>query len=237
MTDQPTHEQRAKKLLARLERPKEEKKAKRPYFIEITGSPTSGKTTTIEILDPFFRRQRFRVFIPQEGAEVIRHIPRTGHLYNASTGNYAWRTLVDASVSANYDLVIFDRCLYDACAWIDYWKNEGDLTPEEANGLKYFFRFPTWFNLIDAVFFVVTSAEEAIKRDMSVSLTQKFGNTTNPATIQKLIDVFTTRHALEMLEPEKNDRVFLIDTSKMTRREMAEFILIKTLDALEKRFE
>ncbi|MBU1178961.1 hypothetical protein KKB69_01300 [Patescibacteria group bacterium] len=108
-----TYESRAQKLLKKLKRPKTEKKVERPFFIEITGSPSSGKTTMISILDPFFRRQGFRVYTPQEGAEVIRHIPRTSHLYNVRTGLYALATLIDASVNDNYDLVIFDRCPYD----------------------------------------------------------------------------------------------------------------------------
>lgn len=33
----------------------------RPFFLEFTGSPSAGKTTTITELDKFLRRQGFRL--------------------------------------------------------------------------------------------------------------------------------------------------------------------------------
>src|SRR3989338_484322 len=81
----------------------------RPFFLEITGSPAAGKTTTITEFDKFFRRMGFRVLRPQEGAEVIRHIGRDTPLYNIRTGLYALQLLIDLSAGHQYDLVILDR--------------------------------------------------------------------------------------------------------------------------------
>ena len=81
----------------------------RPFFFEFTGSPSSGKTTCITEADKFLRRQGFRVWRPQEGAEVIRHIERTTSLYNIRTGIYALTLLMDESVGNKYDVVIFDQ--------------------------------------------------------------------------------------------------------------------------------
>jgi len=232
------YEERAIKLLEKLERPKEQKQMKRPYFIEITGSPSSGKTTIIQILDPFFRRQGFRVYTPQEGAEVIRHIPRTNHLYNVRTGLYALTTLIDASVNNNYDLVIFDRCLYDALTWINYWSAKNDLTITETKTLEGFFSFYTWLNWLDAIFFVVADPEEAAKRDREASLTDKFGTTTNPENLKKLMELFTKvyRWCRKNNYDNKNgETIFLINTTGMDRKEMAKDILEKTLSSLEKR--
>ena len=49
----------------------------RPFMIELTGSPSSGKTTTITEMYNFLRPLGFKVWRPQEGAEWIQHIPRT----------------------------------------------------------------------------------------------------------------------------------------------------------------
>lgn len=226
-------EERAIALLEKLKRPKEEKAPKRPYFIEITGPPSSGKTTIISILDPFFRRQGFRVYTPQEGAEVIRHIPRTSHLYNVRTGLYALTTLIDASVNNNYDLVIFDRCLYDAYVWMEHWYCKSEIKETERNILQEFFLFKTWLEWLDAIFFVTTSVEEAIKRDKAVSLTKKFGSTTNPQSIENLIEVFTD---LYYKCRSTHHNVFFLDTTGLTRPKMTKWVLEITLDALEKRF-
>src|SRR3989338_10083226 len=90
----------------------------RPFFIEITGTPSAGKTTTIKELDKFFRRMGFRVLCPQEGAEVIRHIERTTPLYNIRTGLYALQILIDLSHGHQYDIVIFDRCIFYSFCWM-----------------------------------------------------------------------------------------------------------------------
>ena len=86
----------------------------RPFFVEVLGSPSAGKTTVITEADKFLRHQGCRVWRPQEGAEVIRHVERTTPLYNLRTALYALTILVDQSVAHLYDVVIFDRCLYDS---------------------------------------------------------------------------------------------------------------------------
>ncbi len=117
-------ETRAKELLKLLD-PEGVRcgKLPRPFIVEITGSPVSGKTTTINILDDFFRRQKYqeqkyRVWKPLEGAEAVRDIPRTSHIYNTATAGYALEILKKHSFSAEYDLILFDRCLYDAWCWM-----------------------------------------------------------------------------------------------------------------------
>ena len=103
----------------------------RPFFIELTGTPSSGKTTVITELDKFLRRQGFRVYRPQEGAEVIRHIERTTPVYNLRTGIYALTLLLDISVGHLYDVVIFDRSIFDAYVWLMYWNEKGKLTEQQ----------------------------------------------------------------------------------------------------------
>src|SRR3989344_3657761 len=93
----------------------------RPFFVEFLGSPSAGKTTAITEMDKFLRRMGFRVLRPQEGAEVIRHIPRTTPLYNIRTGLYALSLLIDESYGHLYDIIIFDRCVFDAYCWMMYW--------------------------------------------------------------------------------------------------------------------
>lgn len=232
MEKETTNEIRAQKLLKKLKRtPKKE--VERPFFIEITGSPDSGKTTMAKILDPFFRRQGFTIYKPLEGAEEVRIIERNTHLYNATTATYALYKLMRCSTDSRLDLVIFDRCLADAHTWMNYWIEKRDISTAQAKILQNFFYFPTWFNMLDAIFIVVTTPEEAIKRDREESLTQKFGETTNPESVTKLIQLF--KNSYEELS-KKRENIFLLDTTKLSKLEMTEIVLKKTLSALEKRF-
>src|SRR5262245_36044228 len=158
-----------------------------PYALEFTGSPSAGKTTTITELDKFLRRQGMRVLRPQEGAEVIRHVSRSTPLYNIRTGIYALQQLIDLSQGHMYDVVIFDRGIFHVYCWMRYWLEKSLLSKEECATIQSFFLSRFWMNQIDVAYFMVCDPEVAMGREMRIALSSKTGETTNPATIAKLI--------------------------------------------------
>lgn len=204
----------------------------RPFFIELTGSPSSGKTTTITELDKFFRRQGFRVLRPQEGAEVIRHIPRTTPLYNIRTGLYALNMLIDESYGHLYDIIIFDRCVFDAYCWMMYWLEKRKLSPKEKNMIQSFFLSRFWTDKIDAAYFMVCDTKLAMERELRIALSQKLGETTNPKTVDTLVRRY--KNAYDILSPQY-PQLNLIDTTTMNEQEMVKNIAIKTLQILEQK--
>ena len=204
----------------------------RPFFIELTGSPSAGKTTTITELDKFFRRMGFRVLRPQEGAEVIRHIERTTPLYNIRTGLYALSLLVDESVGHRYDIVIFDRCIFDAYCWTMYWLEKGKLSGEEQDLIQNFFLSRFWTKNIDAAYFFVCDPEEAMRRELKIALSKKLGETTNPETIRVLVERY--RRAYSQLK-DRYPQLSLLDTTKMTEKRMVEMIAEQVLSTFEKK--
>lgn len=203
-----------------------------PFFIEFTGSPSSGKTTNITELDKFLRREGFRVLRPQEGAEVIRHIGRDTPLYNIRTGLYALTKLIDESHGHLYDVVIFDRCIFDAYCWMMYWVEKNKLSSEEKTLIQQFFLQRFWTDQITIAFFMICDPEIAMQREQRIALSTKLGETTNPETIRKLVERYKKAH--EELSP-LHPQIHLIDTTHMQEGEMVEMIAQKTLDAMEAR--
>jgi len=226
-------EQRAKKVLKYLKVTEryDEKHRPRPFFVEFTGSPDSGKTTTIDELYKFFKALGFKTRRPQEGAEVIQ-IPRTTPLYNIRTCDYARTQLIDQANDPECDLMIFDRCVFDAYCWMLYWRAKNLLTDEEVELYQQFFLSEFWVNKLDAVYFVVCAPEVAMKRSKAVSLTDRLGNFTNPQTIKVLVDRFQL--AYNILSP-RFPQLRIIDTSKMDKQEMVEYFANETLAAMEKK--
>lgn len=205
----------------------------RPFFIEFTGSPCAGKTTTITELDKFLRRQGFQVLRPQEGAEVIRHIPRTTPLYNLRTGLYALNILIDQSYGHLYDIVIFDRCIFDAYCWMIYWHDEKEkLTREEKEIVQSFFLSRFWTDKIDIAYFMVCEPEIAMERELRIALSQKLGETTNPKTVETLVKRY--KKSFDILSPSYK-QLSLIDTTLIDEQTMVETIATKTLDILEQK--
>ena len=205
-------------------------KIPRPIVVEITGTPDAGKTTTIKELDNSFRKIGFRVICPQEGAEEIRHIPRTTPLYNIRTGLYALQKLIDYTAGHMYDLVIFDRGIFDPYCWMMYWQEKDKLTEEERILLQQFFLLRFWVDKVDAVWFVVCDAEEALRRNQRIALTTRLGETTNPQTIKILIDRYLS--AYNQLKPQF-PQLNLLDTTKLDEKTMIETVTSRTMDILE----
>ena len=234
MNNENVFERQAQKILAYLKSHLRynESFLPRPFFLEFTGSPSAGKTTTITELDKFLRRHGFRVLRPQEGAEVIRHIPRTTPLYNIRTGLYALSKLIDESYGHLYDIVIFDRCIFDAYCWMMYWKEKSKLTDKEEALIQQFFLSPFWTDKIDAAYFMVCDPEEAARRELRIALSQKLGETTSLKTIETLIARY--RLAYEILSP-KYTQLLLMDTTNINEQVMIETIAREILNIFEKK--
>ncbi|MFH1193882.1 MAG: AAA family ATPase [bacterium] len=205
----------------------------RPFFIEFAGSPSSGKTTVIGELDKFLRRHGLRVFCPQEGAQAIRHIERTTPVYSIrAIGMHSLNFLLDLSYGHTYDVVILDRSVFDAYCWMIYYKERGKLTEEACKTMQSFFLSDLWTDSLDAVFFMVCDAEEAMKREMRLSLTNKEASASNPKIIAELAGRY--REAFNVLSL-KYKQLELIDTTNMKEYEVVERMTNKILDILVKK--
>lgn len=203
-----------------------------PMIIEITGTPDAGKTTIIEQLDNDFRKIDFTVKCPLEGAREIRHINRKTPLYNLRTGLYSLDMLIDFTSGHMYDLVIFDRAVFDAYTWMMYWQDKNRLTEEEKCLYQQFFMSKFWVNKVDVVWFITCEPEEAMRRYQRNSQIRRVGESTNPETIQTRINQY--REAYEKLKPQFAQLNFL-DTTHLDEKTMVETVTNRTLELLEQK--
>jgi len=224
-------EKKAKKILDYLRSPQryDQIQFPRPFFIEFTGSPDAGKTTTIRELYTFLRRFGLHVGIPQEGAEVIQHIPRTTPEYNIRTGIYALSILLDESWRHNHDVIILDRGIYDAYVWMNYWQEKGKLTVEQKSYYQNFFLAPFWKDRVDISYFVTCEAEVAMERALKISATSRLGQSTNPVSVTASVERY--RNAFEELSVA-NPQLRLVDTTTLPAEQMIERFTAEILDIL-----
>ncbi|OGF62803.1 hypothetical protein A2662_02745 [Candidatus Giovannonibacteria bacterium RIFCSPHIGHO2_01_FULL_45_33] len=204
----------------------------RPFFLEFTGSPSAGKSTTITELDKFLRREGFRVLPPQEGAEQVRHIERDTPLYNIATCDYARKILIDESHGHKYDVVIFDRGIFDGYCWMEYWQEKNKLTVQDKEIYQKFFLSEFWVNNIDAAYFMVCDPKIAMEREQRIALTKKLGETTNPKNVEILVNRY--KKAYDVLSPT-HKQLRLLDTTKMEEKKMVEMIAEQVLNVLQEK--
>lgn len=201
----------------------------RPFIFEFNGSPHSGKTTTIAELDKFLRRHGFKVLRPQESGEAIRHIDRTTPVYNIRTGLYTLTNLIDNIHNHNYDVIIYDRGIFDAYCWMSYWAEKGKIAKNQLDTIQNFLISNLWTNEIDRVYFMICNPQKAQKREFNTSLSKKERLDTKNTKVVKLYQ--NTYNRLSKKFPQ----VKLIDTTKISKKKVAETIALDILNLMERK--
>lgn len=201
-----------------------------PFIVEFLGTPSGGKSTLIRELDKFLKRQGFRVWHPQEGAEAVRYLDRTTPFYNLATGLYAYKILMQESEGHQYDFVLFERCTFDAYTWMKYWNKKGHLSNDMMRMLQESFLMGA--SRIDCAFIVVSQPDIAMRRETKNELTRQLGNHTRPEVIQ-----FLHTCNVESYEELKGafPNLFLFDTTSLEEKEMVQNVARIILDVLEKK--
>lgn len=203
----------------------------RPFFVEVAGTPDSGKTMATDKIYDALRREGFRISCPQEGAAVLQDIPRTTPLYNIATGLYALNILIHESAAHNHDVVIFNRCIFDAYVWMEYWHAKNLLTSEEKIRYQHFFLSKFWVNKIDLAYLVVCDPEIAAARDLDHAYTTKIGESTDPKSIAVKIELH--KKAFAKLAP-KYPQLRFLDTTNLDRKSTVDNIANEIIDTFAK---
>ncbi|MBI3273845.1 MAG: hypothetical protein HYZ69_01745 [Candidatus Colwellbacteria bacterium] len=201
-----------------------------PFIVEFLGTPSGGKSTLIRELDKFLKRQGFRIWHPQEGAEAVRYLDRTTPFYNLATGLYAYKILMQESEGHQYDFVLFERCVFDAYTWMKYWNKKGHLSNDMMRMLQESFLMGA--PRIDCACIVISQSDVAMRRETKNELTRTLGNHTRPEVIQFLYEC-----NMESYEELKGSfpNLFLFDTTSIEEKEMVQKAARIMLDVLEKK--
>ena len=160
---------------------------------------------------------------------MIRHVERDTPLYNIRTGIYALTLLIDYAQGHVYDLCLFDRCIFDAYVWMEYWIEKKKLSEEEKYLIQSFFLSRFWGSHIDIAYFVICDPDVAMKRELRIAASEKMGETSNPTTIKMLRDRYV--RAYQKLSP-RFPQLELINTTYFTEKEMVDFFVRGTMNAL-----
>lgn len=156
----------------------------KPLVVEFAGMPGAGKTRTIDLLDHFFRREGYRVRVVSEGAQACPIGQEHRVAFAAWTAHRIANILLEEThAPRGYGLLLLDRGLFDAQAFIRLLALESKITEDEAHVMLTHFRLPFWAGLTDLVFLLDISPEESLRRHVADSLTTRPGPILNQATL------------------------------------------------------
>lgn len=211
---------------------KQEHRQKRPIVIEFSGSPKAGKTSCINSLELFLKRNGFSVRIIQERASVCPVSDKHSPMFNIWTSCASLSGLIGTMEDKknNVDVLILDRGIFDSLCWFEWLVSSGRMENDIRKKTEEFFLIDDFVKNIDIVFAFQVEPKISIEREFAVLLTDKQGSIMNERVLEEY------KKALLVTKKKKESffhKVFLIDTSRLNQNEVGKKVTEDTLDTLK----
>jgi thymidylate kinase len=220
------------KLAAQVLELKKTHRQKRPIVIEFSGSPKSGKTSCINSLELFLKRNNFSVEIIHERAGICRVANKHSPMFNLWTSCTSIAGMIDVleREDISCDVLILDRSIFDACCWFNWLTEKKYMEIEQKNIIEKFLTMDDFVDRIDIVFVFCVRPEISIEREYANLLTDKEGSIMNSRVLSEYL-----KQIEKTIKEKKNyfHKIFKIDTSKRDQDEVGKEVTERTLNTLK----
>lgn len=211
---------------------KAEHRQKRPIVIEFSGSPKAGKTSCINSLELFLKRNGFRVKIIQERASVCPVSDKQSPMFNLWTACTSLANLIGTleNKNNNVDVLILDRGVFDSLCWFEWLVFNRKMEEDQRRAAEKFFVMDDIVKNIDIVFAFCVEPDISIEREYANLLTDKPGTIMNKRVLKEYLN------AMEVTINCKKKffhKVFKIDTTTKNQDDVGREVTIKTLETLK----
>lgn len=150
---------RARELLPILR-----KQARRPYFVELAGTPKAGKTSTLQVVHRFLKDCGYQVHEMRERAADCP-IAMKGHFYfNTWTTTTMLASMIE-SLETEADVVLLDRGVFDALVWLEAQHVAQQVSQHERDVFRAFVLLDRWRTLTDLTFVLRVDPPKAVERE------------------------------------------------------------------------
>lgn len=211
---------------------KQEHRQKRPIVIEFSGSPKAGKTSCINSLELFLKRNGFTVKIIQERASVCPVSDKQSPMFNIWTACMTLSGLIGTieDTKSEIDVLILDRGIFDALCWFEWLSKNKKMEKKQRDLIEKFFLMYDWTKWIDIVFAFSSTPEVSIQREYANLLTNKFGSIMNAKVLSEYLEAIqnTIKNKKQYFH-----RILEIETSKKDQNKVGYEVTSKTLETLK----
>lgn len=219
-------------LAERVRELKELHRQRHPIVIEFSGSPKAGKTSCINSLELFLKRNGFSVKVIQERASVCPVNDKQSPMFNIWTACMSLAGMVGTleDKKSKVDVLILDRGIFDALCWFEWLAKSGKMEKQLKESVESFLLRKEFVQAVDIVFAFCTTPEKSIEREYANLLTDKPGSIMNVNVLQ------TYRTSIEKTIAKKGNRfrkVFEIDTTEKNQDQVGKEVTEKTLNTLK----
>jgi predicted NUDIX family phosphoesterase len=159
---------------------------RRPIYIEFSGTPKAGKTSTLDGLERFLRHNGFTVGRVTEAASQAPIRSKDHYFFNIWTACTTLQRVVEEYDRSDLHFLLIDRGIFDALWWFEWMRLTARITDAEKKAIVDFFTMDAWLNLIDVVFLMRATPQEALEREKGAFPTKRTGKIMNPLVLEQL---------------------------------------------------
>lgn len=208
---------------------------RRPIVIEFSGSPKAGKTSCINSLKQFLKRNGFEVEVIQERASVCPVYDKHSPMFNIWTACTSISGLLGIleNKKISCDVVILDRGIFDALCWFEWLSKQDKMDESSRKVIDDFLLMNEFVNKIDIVFSFCVNPDISIKREYANLLTDELGTIMNEKVLSEYLLAID-----ETIQKKSQyfNAVKRIDTSIGNQDEISKEVTSATLEILRDLF-
>ncbi len=209
--------------------------AKKPFVIEFTGTPRTGKTTCLNSLKEFFKKAGFTVKVIEEltTSEYYKNtMSKKRKHFNLENWNLlilseTYKILHEATYE-DFDIILVDRGINDRQIWNHCRYVSGDMSLEVMKENQELYR-PVSKRLVDVLVELHVDSLISLRRDYhtSISIEPRHFN-----TIENITAFNTSMFELQPYHETCVKKFLIIDTETLSAYETALMVAGKVLDCM-----
>ena len=211
----------------------------KPYVIEFTGTPRTGKTTLMNNLYDFFKKGGFTTSTLEEFTTSQRYkkeiYPRLKNEYksviNTEIPKYVLENL-NMAIDKNNDIILIDRSLFDRMIWMDRLYNKNGVTEREYN--DYIDKYTKIINdKIDIVIGLYTDSLTSLRRDYTANASLEKRTFLSEDNINEYNNSLMN---MKELSNKENINFYLFDTTDKSERDISFEVLDTILTDMRSKY-
>ena len=209
----------------------------KPYVIEFTGTPRTGKTTIINNLYDFFKKANFNVVLLEEFTTSKKYKKEIKPLLKDKYKKAVYTKIpkyvlkkLEKTIDENPDIILIDRSLFDRTIWVDrLYKKEGISKKEYEEYLNYY--LPIIKEKNNIIIGTYTDSLTSLRRDYKSNLSLETRSFLNE---QNVNEYNISLKNMEEFVNKEDVNFKLFDTTDITVRELSINIVKEILKDMRK---
>jgi len=198
--------------------------SKKPYIIEFTGTPRSGKTSIINNLYEFFKKANFNVILIEDfttskkyNDEIktkLKDLDKKS--FNLEISKFVLKEL-EKNIRKNPDIILMDKSLLDRLIWIDRLYLKEEITEDEYNEYINYY-LPIIKEKINKIIGTYANSLVALRRDYYNNLSLEARTFLNEQNIK---EYNKSLKRMRIKDKENNLNFELLNSSNISMRELS----------------